>query len=413
MSENANSSGEGAAERRPFSSLLQSAHAAALEEPPLPSSKPLQIFLLIALIITGAAYVVNQWIEMTTENDLRKYPSRLHELVRSQSLFLEHTDAGKRALAGNHADQAVSEFRRALEAQQSAEGHQNLANALVKLGNPDAAFAQFREAVRLDPDLMAAYGAWGEALTSEGKPEEAAGVYQTALQHNPDAGAVHYSLALALQEMQHHAVAASRAAKAAGKTDDAAAAGEQSKSLAIQALQHYTKASRLGVDSAAFWAGYGELLNDQGRYSDAENSLNRALSKDANLGKCHLQLARAQTHLGQYGDAIGHYEKVLTLTADNPEVLNDLALIYATTTNAEVRSPKMAVLLATRACDATTSQNAAFMDTLARGYAFGGEFFQAITWEDKALKRARQLNDEDMAEELQARYELFLEHKAN
>jgi len=411
MSENANSSGDGSTERRPFSSLLQSAHSAALEEPPLPSSKPLQIFLLVALVITGAAYVVNQWIEMTNENDRRKYPSRLHEMVRSQSLFLEHTDAGNRAMAGNHADQAVSEFRRALEAQQSAEGHQNLANALLRVGNPDAAFAQFREAVRLDPNLMAAYASWGEVLSSEGKPDEAAGVYKTALQHNPDAGAIHYSLALALQEMQRIAVAASRAAKSAGKPDDAAADVEQAKSLAIQALQHYTKASRQGVDSAAFWTGYGELLNDQGRYSDAENSLNRALSKDANLGKCHLQLARAQTRLGDYGDAIGHYEKVLTLTPDNPEVLNDLALIYATATNAEVRSPKMAVLLATRACDATTSQNAAFMDTLARAYAAGGEFFQAIMWEDKALKRARQLNDEEMVGDMQSRYELFLEHK--
>jgi tetratricopeptide (TPR) repeat protein len=379
----------------------------------MPSSKPLQIFLLIAFVITGAAYVVNQWIEMTTEQAHAKYPSRLHELVQSQSLFLEHTEAGEKALARKHADQAVSEFRQALQAQQSAEGHRNLGNALLQLGNPDPAFAQYREAVRLDPGLMAAYSSWGQALSSEGKPEEAVAVYQLALQRNPDSGVIHYNLAVTLQEMQRNAGAARRAAQAAGKTDDAAADDEQSKRLATQALQHYTKASRLGVDSTAFWTGYGELLNDQGRFSDAENSLNRALSKDPNFAKAHFQLARAQTRLGKYADAIGHYEQVLTLTPDNPEVLNNLALVYATATNTEVRSPKMGVLLATRACDATTSQNARFMDTLARAYAAAGDFFQAITWEDKAVKRARQLSDEELGRELQPRYQLYLDHKTD
>jgi hypothetical protein len=67
--------------------------------------------------------------------------------------------------------------------------------------------------------------------------------------------------------------------------------------------------------------------------------------------------------------------------------------------------------LATRACDATTNQNARYMDTLARSYAADGDFFQAITWEEKALHRARQLNDEELARELEARDALFLDHK--
>jgi tetratricopeptide (TPR) repeat protein len=413
MSENPKNTDADAPDRRPLSSLPQKTGPAKTDEPPMPSSRPLQIFLLIALVITGAAYVVNQWIEMTTEAAHTKYPSRLHELVQSQSLFIEHTEAGKKALERKHADQAVSEFRQALQAQQSAEGHENLGNALLQLGNPDPAFAQFREAVRLDPNRMAVYGAWGQALCSEGKPEEAVAVYQQALQHNPDSGVVHYNVAVALQEMQRNAVAARRAAEAGGKTDDAAADGEQSKQLATQALQHYTRASRLGIDSPAFWTGYGELLNDQGRFSDAESSLNRAVSKDPESIKAHFQLARAQTRLGKYAEAIGHYEKVLTETPDNPEVLNNLALLYATATNTEVRSPKMAVLLATRACDATTSQNARFMDTLARAYAASGDFFQAITWEDKAVKRARQLSDDELARELQPRYQLYLDHKTD
>jgi tetratricopeptide (TPR) repeat protein len=413
MSENTTNPEGDSPDRRPFSSLLQKTAALKAQEPPMPSSKPLQVFLLIALVITGAAYVVNQWIEMTAEKARAKFPSRLHELVHSQSIFLEHTDAGMKALARKHPDQAVSEFRQALEAQQSAEGHKNLGAALLLMRNPDAAFAQFREAVRLDPKLMAAYDAWGQALSSEGKPEQATAIYRTALSNNPDAGAIHYELAVALQQMQRNAGAARRAAEAAGKADEAAADAAQFKSLAAQALQQYTRASRLGIDSPAFWTSYGELLNDQGRYSDAETSLHRALAKDADLAAAHFQLARAQTQLGNYGDAIGNYEKVLTLTPDNPDVLNNLALLYVAATNAEVRSSRMAVQLATRACDATTGQNARFMDTLARAYAATGDFFQAITWEEKAVKRARQLSDDELARELETRDRLYIDHKAD
>jgi hypothetical protein len=92
--------------------------------------------------------------------------------------------------------------------------------------------------------------------------------------------------------------------------------------------------------------------------------------------------------------------------------LNNLALLYATATNREVRSSKMAVLLATRACDATTSQNARYMDTLARAYAADGDFVQAIAWEDKAVRRATQLADHDLLRELQPRFSLFVQHRA-
>jgi hypothetical protein len=52
------------------------------------------------------------------------------------------------------------------------------------------------------------------------------------------------------------------------------------------------------------------------------------------------------------------------------------------------------------------------MDTLARSYAAEKEFFQAITWEDKALKRAAQLHDEELTAELRPRYNRYLEHKS-
>jgi tetratricopeptide (TPR) repeat protein len=148
-----------------------------------------------------------------------------------------------------------------------------------------------------------------------------------------------------------------------------------------------------------------------GNYTEAESCLIRATAKETNMAKAHFQLAIAAGHLGKYGEAIDNYGKVLALTPDDPATLCNLALLYATATNDEVRTPVMAVQLATRACDATTSQNAHYMDTLARCYAAAGDFFKAITWEEKAISRARQLNDADSVREFETRDAMFMDHK--
>jgi tetratricopeptide (TPR) repeat protein len=129
------------------------------------------------------------------------------------------------------------------------------------------------------------------------------------------------------------------------------------------------------------------------------------------LGAAQFQLAIAQDRQGEYADAIGHYEATLSAISDDAATLNSLALLYATATNLEVRSSKMAVLLGTRACDATVSQNAHYMDTLARAYASDNDFNQAITWEDKAVRRAAQLGNHELLRELQPRLNLFVQHR--
>jgi tetratricopeptide (TPR) repeat protein len=411
MADDQNQSSGAPEKSRPRASAPRMEQFAKKPMPDVPPSKALQWFLLAALVITGAAYVVQEWTDLTTSKTKVRHETKLQLLVRGQSDYLAHSKVGDEALAKKRYDVAVAEYRLALQGQNNAEGHESLGQALLKQGNPEAAFAQFREALGLDPGLVSVASAWGLALADVGKPEEAARILQEALQRNPDSGLLHYNLATALLQRRTDAEGRRRMAAAAGQTTEAAAAEAEAKGLAEEALRHFTKASRNKVDSAAFWCGYGQLLNQLGQYTEAEAYLVRAASEDAGMAAAHFQLAMAEEKLGKYAEAIDHYRQVLTLTPDDPATLNNLALLYATATNAEVRSPKMAVQLATRACDATTNQNARYMDTLARSYAAAGDFFQAIAWEEKALHRAKQLSDEDLARELQARDALFLDHK--
>jgi tetratricopeptide (TPR) repeat protein len=403
----------GADPPNPRLASLRAREAAGADKPhpSLPSSKPLQIFLLVALVITGAAYVVDEWTELTTEETMAKRPNKLRRLVANQDKFLTETALGRQAEAKKQYNDAILHYRQALLGKTSAEGRLNLGNALLKQGNPDMAFSQFKEALSLDPNMVAVYVAWGQALTLQGKLDEAVHLYQDALRHNSNFAEVHYNFARVLEQQQQTAQAAQRAAASAHQAPAAAKSAAEAQLFGSDATKHYVAAERLGMNTPDFWCSYGTLLNQQGNFPQAEACLSKAVALQSGLGAAQFQLAIAQDRQGKYADAVGHYEAALVSMPDDAATLNNLALLYATATNQDVRSSKMAVLLATRACDATAGQNARYMDTLARAYAADGNFFQAVTWEDKAVRRATQLSDHDLLGELQPRFVLFEQHK--
>ena len=119
--------------------------------PEVPPSKPLQWFLLGAFVITGAAYLVGQWSEKNSNQTQGQPTAKLRRLVQGQSDYLAHRNLGDEAFAKKRYDVAVAEYRLALIGQDNAEGHEHLGQALLKKGDANAAFDQFREALRLDP----------------------------------------------------------------------------------------------------------------------------------------------------------------------------------------------------------------------------------------------------------------------
>jgi tetratricopeptide (TPR) repeat protein len=410
MATEANSPGENPSEQRLAS--LRAKQAARRNKPePVSSSKVLQIFLLIALLITGAAYVVDEWMEVKTDAILANHPNKLKRLVAGQNQFLTETSLGRQAEAKKQYNDAVAHYRRALIGQVNAEGRLNLGQALLKQGDPDMAFSQFKEALKLDPILETVYVAWGQALTLQAKTDEAAQLYQDALRRNSNFAQIHYNFALVLEQQEQTTQAAQHAGELANQPQAAAKSAAEAQLFGSDALKHYASAAQLGLNTPDFLCSYGTLLNKLGKFPQAEACLDKAVTQQPGLGAAQFQLALAQDRQGKYADAIGHYEATLVLIPNDPATLNNLALLYATSTNQEVRSSKMAVLLATRACDATTSQNARYMDTLARAYAADGDFFQAIDWEGKAVHRATQLVDHDLLRELQPRFTLFVQHK--
>src|SRR5262249_1394053 len=121
--------------------------------------------------------------------------------------------------------------------------------------------------------------------------------------------------------------------------------------------------------------GLGQVLQDRGRYAEAEQ---------AYLGAIKAQPASALAH-----DA--------------------LARLLATCPDEKARDGKRAVKYARTACERTGWKDPRYLDTLAAAYAEAGQFEEAVRYE------ARALEDPKLTDELRAaarqRLELYLQKK--
>ena len=93
----------------------------------------------------------------------------------------------------------------------------NLGVALGALGNPEE-ITEYKKTLEIDADYVPAYLNWGGALYSKGQYEEAVELYKKALVINPLSAGLHYSLSIALDQLNRKEEAAAEAALA-GKID--------------------------------------------------------------------------------------------------------------------------------------------------------------------------------------------------
>jgi tetratricopeptide (TPR) repeat protein len=78
------------------------------------------------------------------------------------------------------------------------------------------------------------------------------------------------------------------------------------------------------------------------------------------------------------------YEKSITLNPKNPEVLNNLAWLYVTCPDEDLRNPFRGLQLAEKAVQ--LSESAHIFDTLAESYFVNSMYQKAIVAETRALE---------------------------
>ena len=90
---------------------------------------------------------------------------------------------------------------------------------------------------------------------------------------------------------------------------------------------------------------------------------------------------------GNYAGVKAAYEKSLALKPDSPQVLNNLAWLYATCEDPSLRNPKRALELAESA--AAMAEEPHILDTLAESYFVNGMYAEAVESAQRALRLAR------------------------
>ncbi|MCP4345197.1 MAG: M48 family metalloprotease [Desulfobacterales bacterium] len=104
-------------------------------------------------------------------------------------------------------------------------------------------------------------------------------------------------------------------------------------------------------------------------------------------GKANLYNMLGDIYLSRknYEKTITVYEKAISIDPKNAHALNNLAWLFATCENMELRDSKRAVMLAQRAAAADQTEAPHILDTLAESYYADGQFRKAVSVGKRAL----------------------------
>jgi uncharacterized protein HemY len=142
-----------------------------------------------------------------------------------------------------------------------------------------------------------------------------------------------------------------------------------------------------------FIGGLGYQLNfgETGRLINAhffEKILQRELQRSPNNPQLYSTLGDLYYRRKMFAETIQAYEHAISLDANQPDTLNNLAWLYATCEDETYRNPARALILAEKA--AKLKQEPHILDTLAESYFVNGRYQSAIDAGELALKIARE-----------------------
>jgi len=162
------------------------------------------------------------------------------------------------------------------------------------------------------------------------------------------------------------------------------------------AVKLFSRGLELDPKNVYLWFCRGGSYRAKGDYAQAIEDFSRVVDLDPKFFLSIYEF-RGNTYLlnKDYQHAIRDFTKALELNPQNADLAATLAWLYATCPDAQYRSGKKAVELATKACELTKWVEASNLDVLAAAYAQSGNFIQAILAEQKAIPLAK--NKEAMA----------------
>jgi tetratricopeptide (TPR) repeat protein len=237
----------------------------------------------------------------------------------------------------------------------------------------------FTRVLEVNGDSAFAQNSLGVALSNAGRGREAIPHYLTALRFQPDSIHAHYNLGVEYADV--------------GDLDHAA--------------EQFYAALKISPRSESLHNNLGVVLAKEGQVEKAVEQFKAAIDCNPTYPKSYLNYARALEQQGQFGLAITNYNLALQRDPNSPEIVNGLANLFATCTEAKWRNPPAAVQLAGRANAMTQFQVSTYVATLAAAYAAAGDYAKAAENADLARRLAEAQGMTDLAAKLQTDLESY------
>ena len=192
----------------------------------------------------------------------------------------------------HHAQRAGTQNEPATQPEQAALASQlALVQRHLAAGDFAAAESQCRQILKTTPGRLEASLMLGEALSSQGRHEDALAVLAALVKRRPDAGAAHYSLGNVLNRIRRYS----------------------------EAAKHLHRATELQPHFAGGHCNLGIALEQLGDTAGAISAYERALSLDPNLWQARTNLGIVLLKIGKPDDAATHLRRAAAL---NPDAAN-------------------------------------------------------------------------------------------
>jgi tetratricopeptide (TPR) repeat protein len=288
-------------------------------------------------------------------------------------------------------DEALAALDKAAELAPAAPGIYQQRGELYRVkGDYPQAIEQFTKALNMQPGSLLALIHRSEAYLNNKQYDLALADIESVIKANPDLTVAHGLKAQTLASMERFPEAIAELRKL---TEDEEPQPEFQLQLALYHL--FAKQPRQAI------AAYTELLN-----ADADNFAALRGRADAYL------------NIGEHDDAVADFKRALEVEPKESGLLNNYAWVLATSPDDDVRNGKLAVELATRACEETNYEESHILSTLAAAYAEAGDFAKATEWSQKAIDvfekqreaaiaAGNEAKVEELAKELQAELASF------
>ena len=185
----------------------------------------------------------------------------------------------------------------------NAEEHRKKGGLLNKQGNYDAALAEFRQALRIMPDLDRAHLGIGAALQGKGDVDGAIAEYRSLLARHPNDPDTHNNLGTALQQKGDVAPAIAEYRTALQfQPDDALThfnlgTALSTKGQVEEAVGEYRTAIRLNPDLVQAYFDLGSLLKDTDQAREAIDAFREYVRRALNTPGNTPLIEQAQAYL--------------------------------------------------------------------------------------------------------------------